>query len=84
VPLRSFPEKLLICCIILAASGCAAVPVEQCVGQNWYERGYADASAGESTGQFLVYQSDCTRHGITPGRTSYLAGWVEGRAATTP
>lgn len=64
--------------------GCAGLPVEQCAAQNWYERGYTDAATGESTGRFLVYQNGCTLHGITPGRTSYLAGWTDGRAATTP
>ncbi|MCB1683430.1 MAG: DUF2799 domain-containing protein [Pseudomonadales bacterium] len=82
--LRAFPQTLLICCAIPAVSGCAAVPVEQCAGQNWYQRGYADAAAGASTGRFLDYHNGCTLHGITPGRTSYLAGWTDARAAATP
>ena len=55
------------------------MPMEQCIGQDWYSLGYTDASNGLGTQQFLAYHNSCALHGITPHRTHYLSGWVDGR-----
>jgi hypothetical protein len=67
------------------ASGCSSPAlVEACMQEDWYERGYLDATDGLSTRQFLSHQNRCSRHGITPHRTDYLSGWVAGRGLEDP
>ena len=67
------------------ATGCAnQAVVQQCLAEDWYERGYTDATKGLSTHQFLNYHYTCAPRGVTPHRSDYLSGWVAGRDRADP
>jgi len=75
----SLLNSLLAIPLLIGTGGCSGMPVERCASQDWYAQGYQDAANGLSTEQFLTYHNSCALHGITPHRTRYLSGWVDGR-----
>ena len=80
-----FAAVTLSLLMALFLGGCANQTfVAQCISEDWYERGFSDATEGLSTQQFLAYHNRCAQHGVTPHRTDYLSGWSAGRNATDP
>lgn len=84
MPSRAFNRLLLLITLCFAAGCTNLAVVEECVSEDWYERGYTDAADGHSTRQFLAHHNRCTQHGVTPHRTDYLSGWVAGRGLSNP
>lgn len=75
----------LLLAVLSICTGCVTQEMlSQCVSQDWYKRGFDDASAGYDTSQFLSHHNRCAPHGITPHRTDYLAGWTAGRERPNP
>lgn len=58
--------------------GCAGMSESQCLSYDWETVGYRDGLAGTQNTTLLRYQEACGKHGVTPDRGAYLAGWHEG------
>jgi hypothetical protein len=64
---------------VLVAGGCASTLSEsQCLAGDWQTIGYRDGAEGWASTRLLDHQDACVKRGITPDRTSYMAGWREG------
>jgi hypothetical protein len=61
-----------------ALSGCASLSESQCLAGDWQTVGYRDATNGQNPSALLKHQNACVKHGITPNRDAYLAGWDQG------
>ncbi len=59
-------------------SGCSSMSQSQCLASDWQSVGYRDGLAGKNSTQIMRHQNACVKHGITPDREVYLAGWNEG------
>lgn len=63
---------------LLALSGCASLSESQCLASDWKTIGHRDGLSGAQSSQLLRHQNACMKHGVTPDRETYLAGWYEG------
>lgn len=65
---------------MLALGGCASSLSEsQCLANDWETIGYRDGLAGSDGSSALMRHMDaCGKHGVTPNRNAYLAGWEDG------
>jgi hypothetical protein len=61
-----------------ALGGCASLSESQCLAGDWQTVGYRDGSSGQSHSALLKHQNACVKHGVTPDREAYLAGWDQG------
>ena len=73
-------QRLLFSClaVLLALGGCATLSESQCVASDWQTVGHRDGMNGVHHSQLLKHQNACVKHGITPDRDAYLAGWEAG------
>ncbi len=58
--------------------GCASLSESQCLAGDWQTVGYRDATSGRDHSALLKHQNACGKHGVTPDREAYLAGWDQG------
>ena len=63
---------------IVVLPGCATLSESQCAANDWQTVGYSDGVSGQDSSRLLKHQNACMRHGVTPDRTAYMAGWEEG------
>lgn len=61
-----------------ALSGCASLSESQCLAGDWQTVGYRDGTNGQDPSALLKHQNACVKHGVTPDRQAYLAGWDRG------
>jgi hypothetical protein len=61
-----------------ALGGCASLSESQCLAGDWQTVGYRDGSSGQNRAALLEHQNACVKHGVTPDREAYLAGWDQG------
>ena len=61
-----------------ALSGCASLSESQCLAGDWQTVGYRDGTTGQDPSALLKHQNACVKHGVTPDREAYLAGWDRG------
>ena len=64
--------------VLLALGGCATLSESQCVASDWQSIGYRDGMNGTHHSQLFKHQNACVKHGVTPDREAYMAGWNEG------
>lgn len=58
-------------------SGCATMSKEECKVANWKNVGFNDGASGEAV-LLADHAESCAKTGITPNRTLYMQGYVEG------
>jgi hypothetical protein len=63
---------------LIVLGGCAGTKRNQCVAWDWETVGYRDGVNGWQSSALLRHQETCAKHGITPDRDAYLAGWQAG------
>ncbi|HEX7036642.1 MAG TPA: DUF2799 domain-containing protein [Pseudomonadales bacterium] len=63
---------------LLALGGCASLSKSQCLADDWETVGYRDGANGVSSSALMRHQNACVKHGVTPDREAYLAGWRNG------
>ena len=64
---------------LLGLTGCASLSESQCVANDWETIGYRDGLAGtEGSSALMRYMDACMKHGVSPDRNAYLAGWEDG------
>lgn len=61
----------------LAASGCATLSPEQCVGMDWYALGQQDALGGHDPDRITRHGEACAKGGIVPDGTAWRAGYQD-------
>ncbi|HOY23352.1 MAG TPA: DUF2799 domain-containing protein [Cellvibrio sp.] len=70
--------------IILSLSGCAGTEVKpkevlrNCASVNWFDRGHADAMAGEEFTKIDEYTADCKLENVVPKDKVYFSGYLKG------
>lgn len=64
--------------VLLVLGGCSSMSKSQCRGYDWQTVGHRDGLEGAKPAALLRYQDACLKHGVTPDRDAYLAGWNEG------
>lgn len=64
--------------VTAALSGCASLSESQCLAGDWQTIGYRDGTNGLGPSELLEHQNACVKHGVTPDREAYLAGWNRG------
>ena len=70
--------------IILSLSGCASTEVKprevakNCASVNWFDKGYADALAGEEFVKIDEYTVDCKLENVVPNDKVYFSGYLKG------
>jgi len=76
------PRRLTFITLLamLALGGCASSLSEsQCLANDWETIGYRDGLSGSDGSSALMRHMDaCVKHGVTPDRNAYLAGWEDG------
>jgi hypothetical protein len=76
------PRRLTFIALLsmLALGGCASSLSEsQCLANDWETIGYRDGLSGSDGSSALMRHMDaCVKHGVTPDRNAYLAGWEDG------
>ena len=72
--------RAIAACLLL--SGCAAMSESECRTGDWYALGERDATLGQRP---LIerYADQCTRYGVRPAESDYLAGWAIGYSKTS-
>ena len=74
---RSVMQTIALLAIALLA-GCATLSESQCAANDWHTVGYSDGVSGQDSSRLLKHQNACMKHGVTPNRMAYMAGWEEG------
>jgi len=74
---RSVMQAIALLAIALVA-GCATLSESQCAANDWHTVGYSDGVSGQDSSRLLKHQNACMKHGVTPDRMAYMAGWEEG------
>ncbi len=74
---RSVMQTIALLAIALLA-GCATLSESQCAANDWQTVGYSDGVNGQDSSRLLKHQNACMKHGVTPNRMAYMAGWEEG------
>lgn len=64
--------------VIVLLPGCATLSESQCAANDWQTVGYSDGASGQDSSRLLKHQNACMKHGVTPDRVAYMAGWEEG------
>ena len=75
------PRTLLQVTALLAIvllPGCATLSESQCAANDWHTVGHSDGASGQDSSRLLKHQNACMKHGVTPDREAYMAGWEEG------
>ena len=75
------PRTLLQVTALLAIvllGGCATLSESQCAANDWHTVGHSDGVSGQDSSRLLKHQNACMKHGVTPDREEYMAGWEEG------
>lgn len=76
------PRRLTFITLLgmLALGGCASSLSEsQCLANDWETIGYRDGLSGsDGSGALMRHMDACVKHGVTPDRNAYLAGWEDG------
>ena len=62
----------------LLLSGCAGLSKDECLTADWQIIGFEDGSAGQSAARIGDHRRACAKHGVTPDKTAYDAGYHEG------
>jgi hypothetical protein len=63
----------------LLLAGCASSLSEsQCLANDWETIGYRDGLGGTQSSALMHHMDACMKHGVTPDRQAYLAGWNDG------
>ena len=68
----------LLFLITLSLSGCATMNKEECLNANWFEIGREDGSEGKSLKHLSRHAEACSEHGVSPKRSDYKKGRMEG------
>ena len=63
---------------IALLAGCATLSESQCAANDWHTVGYSAGVSGQDSSRLLKHQNACMKHGVTPNRMAYMAGWEEG------
>ena len=74
---RSVMQTIAPLAIALLA-GCATLSESQCAANDRQTVGYSDGVSGQDSSRLLKHQNACMKHGVTPNRMAYMAGWEEG------
>lgn len=69
---------LIVSCLILLLSGCAAMDRDECINADWYLIGFGDGSAGQQPQRIDEYRSACAEYAVVPQMEEYLAGHQRG------
>lgn len=69
--------SILLACLFLL-SGCATLNERECRSADWYQLGIKDGQQGELLSLLDEHSESCTRHGIRPDKSRYLAGRENG------
>lgn len=73
------PAQALALAGMLAVGGCASSLSEsQCLANDWETIGYRDGLSGTQSTALMRHMDACMKHGVSPDRESYLAGWRDG------
>lgn len=69
---------IALCASLTLISACSSLSESQCLASDWQTVGYTDGAAGQDSSRLLKHQNACVKHGVTPDRELYMAGWDEG------
>jgi hypothetical protein len=70
--------------IILSLSGCASTETKpkevlrNCASVNWFDKGHADAIAGQEFTKIDEYTADCKLENVVPKDKVYFSGYLKG------
>ena len=70
--------------VILSISGCASTEtkpkevLKNCASVNWFDKGYADAMAGQEFTKIDEYTADCKLENVVPNDKVYFSGYLKG------
>ena len=59
-------------------SGCASMSGDECMTSDWQTVGYEDGFRGYTGDRIGKYRKACSKHGVTPNLTDYMAGRERG------
>lgn len=62
----------------LLLSGCAGLSKDECLNADWQIIGFEDGAAGQSATRIGDHRRACAKHGVTPDKAAYDAGYHEG------
>ncbi|MEX1033832.1 MAG: DUF2799 domain-containing protein [Cellvibrionaceae bacterium] len=63
---------------LLVLGGCAGLSKEECLTADWRIIGLEDGAVGHNAARIGRHRQDCAKHGVTPDKTAYDAGYGEG------
>lgn len=76
--MTKFSAVFLFASALLVLSGCASLSEGECRSGNWYQLGYSDGSAGQSSNRVLAHEESCSEYRINIDREEYEKGRYSG------
>lgn len=82
--MNKYQLSMLVVAVIFYLTGCASTEtkpkeiLKNCASVNWYDKGYADAMAGEEFTKIDEYTADCKFENVVPKDKVYFSGYLKG------
>ncbi len=67
--------------MLVVGSGCATLSKSDCMSGDWARIGRQDGTEGHTRSRFAKHVEACEKHGVSPNRLKYDAGYKEGLVA---
>lgn len=65
----------------VVGTGCATLSKSDCMSGDWVRIGRQDGTEGHTRSRFAKHVEACEKHGVSPNRLKYEAGYKEGLVA---